>query len=373
MLLTNAFMPDPRPYQEALSLIKAGHKVKILCWDRGENLPENEKIKGIEIERIKLASRHGRGTLQIIFLGILWLKILQRSSREELDIIYCHDFDTFPVGLIIKGIKGKKMIFDSHEIYSKMLADNVCFPLKVLIVLLEKILIKMSDWVIVTCSAMAQFYRSYGVKRISIIGNWKNLSDFEISKEMLEKEKVRLGIKDELVISYIANLGPERIIEPLLEAVKEDQSVFLIIGGDGVQRPIVEKAASEVPNIKYLGFVRCTDVSLYTALSSVIYYGYNKDFGMAEFNSPNKLFDALAAGKAFIGGNFGEMGKILREEKCGIALDCFTKDDVIRALKILKDNTRLQIFKNNAKEAALRKYNWINVEKELFKIFSELN
>lgn len=34
MILTNGFDPDPRVYKEAKSLIKLGHKVTILCWDR---------------------------------------------------------------------------------------------------------------------------------------------------------------------------------------------------------------------------------------------------------------------------------------------------------------------------------------------------
>lgn len=372
MLLTNAFLPDPRPYKEALSLIKAGNKVKILCWDRGENLPENEIIDGIKIGRIHLASKHGRGTSQIIFLAILWMRMLSRLMKEEFDIIYCHDFDTFPIGLILKIFKRKKVIFDSHEVFSKMLSRNVALPVKLFIKHLEKLLIKKADFVIVTCQAMGELYKTYGVKNIAVIGNWKEPRDFQIPHEALEKEKKAFGIKDELVVSYIANLSPERVIIPLLEIAQVEKSIFLIIGGSGTQSGIVKKAAQESENIKYLGYVPYSKVALYTALADVIYYGYNRNAGMAEFNSPNKLFEALASGKAFIGGNFGEMGRIINEEDCGIALDIFDKDNIKKAIEAMKDKSKLHAFQDNARKAGLERYNWTNAEKDFLEVFSKM-
>lgn len=372
MLLSNAFLPDPRPHREALSLTRAGYRVKILCWDRGEGLPRNEVMDDISIERIYLKSKHGRGISQAAFLIILWVKMLLRLFRDDYDIIYCHDFDTLPVGLISKAFKGKKVVFDSHEVYSKMLGESISRPLKDLMCFLERKLVKRADIVIVTCKAMAQFYASLGVKRMEVVGNLKDPDLFQISKEILEMEKDKLGIKNELVISYIANLGPERIIKPLLNVVKEDRGIFLIVGGDGHQRPIVEKAANESPNIKYLWYVPNNRVPLYTALSDVVYYGYDKNAGMAEYCNPNKLFEALAAGRAFLGGDFGEMGKIIKEEKCGIALENFDKESIGKALDVMKDKDKLQAFKDNAKRAGLEKYNWQNAEKNLLGAVAQL-
>ncbi|MFA5085687.1 MAG: glycosyltransferase family 4 protein [Candidatus Omnitrophota bacterium] len=372
MLLTNAFMPDPRPFMEALSLSKAGYPVKILCWDRGEGLPGRELINGIEIERIRLKSTHGAGNGQAFFLAILWLKMLWRLRKEKCDIVYCHDFDTLPVGILMKFFAHKKTVFDSHEVYSKMLGAKVFAPLKAFVGWMEKRLIGLSDAVIVTCENMGQLYSSYGVRAPEIVGNWKNVENFTFPPSVLEEEKARLGIKNELVISYIGNLGPERIIEPLLEAALEDSSIFLIIGGDGPKAAIVRNAAGRRANIIYLGHVRYEKLPLLTALSDAVYYGYERSHSMSEFNAPNKLFEALAAGRAFVGGDFGQMGKVLKEELCGIALDRFTVESVKNAIAVLKDKGRLEGFKSKAMEAALKKYNWHIAEKRLLKKMSEL-
>lgn len=372
MLLTNAFLPDPRPYKEALSLIKAGHKVKILCWDRGENLPENEIIDGIEIERIHLASKHGRGTTQVIFLLMFWIKMLLRLIKEEKGIIYCHDFDTLPVGLLCKFFWGRLVIFDSHDIFSKTLYRNVSNLLVSFIAFLEKPLIKRADFIIVASQSVASLYNLFGVTKISIVENWKEIEDFQAKKEIVEKEKLILGIKDKLVISYISNLGPERIIEPLLEVVSEDNSLFLIAAGDGPQKHLIEKFSKYFNNIVFLGYIPYEKICLYTCISDIVYFGYNKDARVAKFLNPNKLFEALAAGKAFIGGNFGEMGRIIKEERCGIALDSFDKDNIKNALEIMKDRSKLQVFQDNAKRAGLEKYNWANAEKNFLEVFSQI-
>lgn len=373
MFLSNAFMPDPRPHIEALSLIKAGYEVKILCWDRGEGLPKSEVVDGIKIERIYLRSRHGRGSLQVIFLTILWFKMLLRLIKDDFDIIYCHDFDTLPIGLLSRVLWGGVLLFDSHDVFSKVLSNNVSKHLISFIAFLEKHLIKKADFVVVASPRTALLYRSFGVKKIIVVENWKKIEDFEIEKEYIDKERALLGTEGRLVISYILNLGPDKIIDPLLEVVKEDSSLFLIVAGDyGPQKDILKKASERFNNIVYLGYIPYKKVCLYTAVSDVIFYGMNRNAPMAIFCNPNKLFEALAAGKAFIGGNFGEMGDIIREENCGIALDNFTKDSIKDAIEILRDRNKLEIFKKNAKETALRKYNWANAEKELLRVFSEL-
>ena len=372
MLLTNAFMPDPRPHREALSLIKAGYEVSVICWDRGEDLPEKEIIDGIRVERILIRSKDNKVVSYAFVLALVWARMLARLIKERPDMIWCHDFDTLPVGLMSRGLKGNSVMFDSHEVYSKMLYGNVPGWLKKFVEFLERVLIKRADGVIVTCSAMEDLYSSLGARKITVVGNYKDPALFRIPGEVLEKERRALGIKNELVICYIAKLGRERIIEPLLEVVGEDDGTFLILGGDGYQRPIAEIAARNYPRVKYLGYVAADKVPLYTALADVVYYGYDKNSGMAEYCNPNKLFEALAAGKAFIGGDFGQMGKIIKEEGCGMALGEFDKESVKKAVGIMKDRNALQAFKDNARRAGLEKYTWSKAEEGLLKAVSQI-
>jgi len=51
-----------------------------------------------------------------------------------------------------------------------------------------------------------------------------------------------------------------------------------------------------------------------------VYYGFDPNNPNARFSAPNKLFEALAAGKPLVTGDFGEIGEVVRESECGVIL-----------------------------------------------------
>src|SRR3954464_11238372 len=86
MLLTNAYDPDPRVRQEALALIGMGCRVKLIAWDRDLKAPPSECMEGIGVERVFLASTHGRGSTQAFFYLWLYLKMLWVGLRTSFDV-----------------------------------------------------------------------------------------------------------------------------------------------------------------------------------------------------------------------------------------------------------------------------------------------
>jgi glycosyltransferase involved in cell wall biosynthesis len=71
----------------------------------------------------------------------------------------------------------------------------------------------------------------------------------------------------------------------------------------------------------------------------------------------NKLFDYLACGKPIICSNTRPFVRIIKETDAGIATDCSTPKKVANAIEsIMKSDVRS--FSQNAKTAAISKYNW---------------
>src|SRR5262249_28669247 len=101
MLLTNTYDPDPRVRQEALTLVAMGCHVKILAWDRDRKSPAHQVMEGVEIERVFLASTHGRGTTQLFFYALLYLRMFWRGWKSKFDVVHCHDLDTLPLGFLL--------------------------------------------------------------------------------------------------------------------------------------------------------------------------------------------------------------------------------------------------------------------------------
>lgn len=373
MLLTNAFDPDPRVHQEAKSLVEHGHSVTIICWDREYKKPAFEIIDGIRIERIYVRSTHARGITQVFFLPLFWLKAFFRIIGRRFDIIHCHDFDTLPLGFFIAKLRRRKIIYDAHESFADMLYDALPKWTTNLIRLTETQLIRKIDLLITVGSILEDEFKKRGAKRTCVVGNWKRLEDFNIAPELATKKKKELGISEnKLVISYIAWFTRDQKLQELLEAVSLCPNVHLIIGGDGPCRNMVEKAAKINSNITFLGYLKSCEIPLYTAIADVIVYCFDSRNPNSRFSAPNKLFEALAAGRAIITSDFGEIGKITKEEQCGVALNKLTARSLQDVFISISQNGFLGKFKQNSLLIGRNIYNWEKAEKILFSEYLEI-
>ena len=371
MLLTNAFEPDPRVHQEAKSLVENGYDVTILCWDRDCKFPPEEAIDGIKIERIYVRSTHGRGSTQVPFLLLFWLKTYGRAIPKDFSIVHCHDFDTLPLGYLVGKRKKAKVIYDAHESYVDMLG-NLPWLIRKAIYRAENFFLKRIDLLITVGEILRETFEKRGVRRSCVVGNWKDPSKFEFPPEFLEEEKQRLHISNgQLVIAFVANLGKERQLKQLIEAVKETPSVTLMVGGDGPCRGVVQEASSRYSNIIYLGYVHPSKVPLYIAISDIIFYGFDPSNPNSKFSAPNKLFEALAAGKAVLTGDFGEIGRIVKETGCGMIVNNYSIMEIKKTFASLKAET-LDQLKENAYRHALSKYNWENASLVLLSQYNSL-
>jgi glycosyltransferase involved in cell wall biosynthesis len=75
-------------------------------------------------------------------------------------------------------------------------------------------------------------------------------------------------------------------------------------------------------------------------------------------NSPLKLFDYMACGRAVLASNIGQMAEVVSRQECGLLCD-FSEEAVIAHLLLLaQDRSRRLIFGRNGREAVERQYNW---------------
>lgn len=373
MLLTNCFDPDPRVHMEARTLTEHGDRVTILGWDRDVKRPREERIEDIRVQRIHLRSTHGRGTAQVPFLLAFWALALIEGLRQDFDVVHCHDLDTLPLGLVLGRIRRKKVVFDAHESFPDMLAGNVPNGLRKVLRLMEDILVRRVDALLTVGELLRREYQGRGARATYVVGNWKRLEDYALSAQQAIEERRRLGIPDDkLVITYIAWLSQERRLGALLEAVEKGQGIFLLIGGDGPLREEVQRRSRDRRNIRYLGYVDPSQVPLYTAVADVIYYGFDPANPNAQYSAPNKLFEALAAGKAVITGRFGEIADIVQRERCGLCLPSLTRENIADAFQTLRQRGILKCYQQNAERAGQERYNWPRAAQELLRAYERL-
>jgi glycosyltransferase involved in cell wall biosynthesis len=371
MLLTNAYDPDPRVRQEALTLVAMGCSVRLLAWDRDLKSPAAETMEGVEVDRVRLASRHGRGTSQIFFYLALYLRLLWRGWRTRFDVVHCHDLDTLPLGFVLGKLKQKPVVYDSHESFMDMLEGSVHPAVRAAILRLENYLIRRVDVLITVGEKLRRAFEARGARRTAVVGNWKALEDYERTDEQNAAVRKRLGVpQGAILISCITQLLKNRMIEELVEAAADFPNVYILLAGKGALETQVRQWAAENPRVLFPGFVHASEVPAYTCASDVIYCGFDPENPNAAYAAPNKLFEALAAGRPLISPDVGEIGDIIRRGNCGVVTPDCTVASVREAVRAMCNDESRREWTHAAQQIGRLEMNWRLGREVLYREYS---
>lgn len=373
MLLTNAYDPDPRVRQEALALSRMGCRVRILAWDRDLKSPAFETMEGVEVERVFLSSTHGRGSTQIFVYAWLYLRMLWRALRTSFDVVHCHDLDTLPLGFAVGKLKRRPIVYDSHESFPEMLEGSVPPVLQRALTRLENFFIRRIDLLITVGEKLRRHFADRGARHSVVVGNWKRIDEFSIPAEESRELRHQLGVPDHaMLVVCITQLCRDRKIEELFEALDSCPDVYVIIGGRGVLEEMVRRAAEKNPRILHVGFVPAVRIPAYTCAGDVVFYGFDPESPNAKYSAPNKLYEALTAGRPLITGDFGEIADVVREASCGIVLREYSAQEIVAALETLRDPAVRAAQAANARHYGHSRMHWGKGEEILYREYSGL-
>lgn len=411
MLLTNEYAPDPRVAAEIETLIEAGRAVRLICWDRdvcvhhesrdgsaqrtlrGDGVanaavmrPARETQRGgrLTIDRIHIPSTHGRGLSQAWRLARFWRAAYRRATEESFDAVHAHDFDTWPLAwqLSRRGHRrdtaeargdAAPLVLDAHESYSDMMRGHLPGWACRLIRRMEDLLLPQADAVITVGQRLAAELSARGARNVCVLPNCKRRADYQADEEHRRAFRDEMGIAPgQWTLGYVSHLGPERPVPAMIRAVAAEPRVVWIVGGDGHFAPAVREAAARHCNIRYLGRVPPRDVPRLSACVDAIFCGFDPDNPNARFSAPNKLFEALAAGRPLLTGTYGEIGEIVTRSGCGIALPRFDEAELSRGLAALSDPAARVEMATRSAELGRTQYDWDFVKGRLIELYDAL-
>jgi glycosyltransferase involved in cell wall biosynthesis len=377
MLLSNPFLPDPRVLKEASSLSRM-YDVTVWALDREGKFPSCEDIGGIHVNRVSLAFLQPLrliGKLLFTFFIDMTLFFLRSLSllKKDFDVVHCHDLDTLPLGFFLGKLKKAKIIFDAHEDFPATMSLRK--RTMSLFLILETLLMRHVHAVIVVGEIMREEYRKRTTKPIHVVSNWKDPQDFQQPPlDLINPRAKKARDQGKLIVSYLAGIAPTRIILPLLEAAGEDPEVFVIVAGGREHQALtthVQEASAKLLNALYIGWLDRDQLIAYVSFSDVIYYCLHPDPPNNKYSTSNTVFSALAAGKAVLTTEIGEVGRIVKTGNCGIVMPEATKDEILLAFAKLKDPNSLQMLQQNALKTA-QLYTWGKAERTLLELYGKL-
>jgi glycosyltransferase involved in cell wall biosynthesis len=373
MFVSNTFISDPRVYNEARSLIKAGYEVTVIAWDREKQNPPEQNWDGIRVIRLRTRMATKQGFASWLWQGLnlffwqckAYRRALELHRETRFDVIHCHDLDTLPIGVMLRRKLGLPLIYDAHEIYGYMMAR--IFPRWVvnLLIWLEKQLITRADKIINVCEPQKEYFNGITEKPVTLIMNCKQLQTMEYQPS---------DDKSNFTLLYIGVLHQGRSVPMLIQAVKELPDVRCVIGGTGLQDYVraLEEECSKTSNVTFLGRVPFDEVIPMTKEADCVFLMLSPEDLNNRLAFANKQFEAMVCGRPIICTRGTHSGDVTEQEQVGLSVE-YSKEALKEAITRLRDDVQLrEQLGKNALRAAITKYNWQKQEETLLELYESL-
>lgn len=254
-------------------------------------LPAKERVdERREIVRLGVSSAHGEKGLARALKLLWWFMVTYREySRKALVSVSAHTVWTLPLAWCLARRRRALLAYLPHELESESGAATA--SRRWLARLLERMLIPHCDIMCVVNGSIASWYgETYGTTPLCV-------RNIPLDSRPHPHLRARLGLdRDDMLFIHTGHLIANRNIPRILETFESQSTAHVVFLGGGALADTVDAASRRCPTIHRLppvphdevvGYVREADVALVLIEPTCLSY---------RLASPNKLFEALAAG-----------------------------------------------------------------------------
>jgi glycosyltransferase involved in cell wall biosynthesis len=392
MILDGEFPPDERVEKEAVSLIREGNNVTILCLNYGKQ-PQEEVYKGIHISRIKINKTFRNkllGTFLVTpFYRLLWKReILKLNKTFKSDVFHVHDLPLSDVAAAIARKTGSRLVFDQHEFYSNWIVNTAHYN-----TVAGKIVKRLSNWkkyekknllkadiVITVEEPLRKIYiEETGIDpgKIIILPNTPSSAIFDHTKTdhtLAEK------YKNNFVIFYAGHIDILRGINTIIEALPllrdSVPGIKFVFAGHFTGKyydPLsyIEKlGVSDLA--EYLGFIKLSELPSYIAASDVCIHVPPAISLEVNSSVATKIYQYILMRKPIIVGQARMMKELVENNRLGLSIKESDPADLAEKVKLLYSSPALlKEFSENADRIAA-KFTWEETSKPFIEHYKKL-
>ena len=353
-------------YKQCKSLRKAGYDVMLIA-------PAPEKYEDDEIPIIPITKPKSKWRRMLHTF-----KVISLARKTNADIYHFHDPELVPVGVILRFLTKKPVIYDVHEHYPNAIMSKqyLSKPMKIILRTIyecvEKVSLPILSGVIYTTSIIGKRYEKLNSCQIENYPPreiFKHISHFSSAKN--PNQLIYLG-----GITKIR--GVNQLILGFAEVAKNNSKARLMFVGffesseyEKEIHDLINKLSLST-NIEFIGKVPYQEIEKYLAKSSIGIIPYlpvpNHLVCM-----PNKMFEYMASGNAVIASDFEHYREVIKESQCGITVNPNKPSDIAKAInKLVRDEQVLFSMQENGQAAFATKYNWETEEKKLLQYYQQL-
>lgn len=298
-------------------------------------------------------------------------RVYKRALFLDADVYHLHDPELLPY--VKKFAKhGKKVIFDSHELYYQQILEKYYIP-RILRKIIARIYSMIEDsacrylsGAIFPCEIDGKHPFENRVKNIEFINNFPIINEIiDMSNDCIPKH----------VVCCVGSLTHERGLEPLIEACNI-AGVKLILGGnitpENFKKDIV--MSSEFNNVDYRGYCSREEVSEIYKIASI---GVSNILHLGQYpksmNLPTKVYEYMMYGLPFVISDTEYNKFIEAEYGVGVTVNPADPNEIAKAILYLLDNPDIyNDMRKKGQELVKTKFNWSIEEKKLYKLYDSI-
>ena len=365
--LTSAHKPgDVRIfYKECASLAEAGYEVYLV--QRGES---GEEL-GVRVVGVGMPSGGGRLERMTSFAK----KVYEAALAVDADIYHLHDPELLPYGLKLKK-RGKKVIFDSHEVYVEQIREKAYLPrwIRGLIAgvygMYQSHVFRKIDAVVSPCPHRGQDPYATLCRRSVFADNYPLL------QEMYDKYDPEV-VKLPRSICYVGGLTYERGITHLVKAADKADCTLYLAGP--FSPPEYEQEVLSMPgseHVCYLGQLSRQEVReavqrCQIGMATILNVG---QYNMGN-NLPTKTYEymSLALPVVLTRSKHPYNEETTNEWGFGVCVDPENTEEMAEVIcDLLEHPEKMVQMGENGRRAVKEKFNWGTQEKKLFALYEDI-
>jgi glycosyltransferase involved in cell wall biosynthesis len=187
-----------------------------------------------------------------------------------------------------------------------------------------------------------------------------------------------LGLGPETrVVLYQGGLLSDRGIEQGMDAIADVPSAVFAVMGFGSAEAEIRKLAESPPyrdRVRMLPPVPPDDLLDWTASSDVMLMAIQPTSVNHTFTTPQKLWEAIAAGVPVVASDLPGMAAIVRDTGCGVLVDPTDPADIARGIRAIIDAPadEVEAMRERTWRAGQERYNWEHETETLLGLYRDL-
>lgn len=371
---------ESRDKRDLSAAMEAGFDVAVIA--KGGS---GDKMRETEIEGFKAYLCDTRplkklpNSVNRIVSALQWANYIREFGA---DVLNCHDLIALLMGWMSTWFMPKrkrpKLVYDAHEFEVARNTDGRRGRMGAWVIQhMEAFLMKRADLsVMVNDSIAEETARIHGLKTKPLVirnicNNWE-LDQQKIAARRAQLLEILNLPKDTFLVMYHGAIMPGRGVEYLLETVKLNSKIALVILGNGaesyisgIKEQIQSRGVSDrvllheaVPHEELREYVGAADVGMVTVQNVCKSYYYML---------PNKFFENIQSLTPVICSDFPEVSRLVKEYGIGLTCDPADIQDINAQIERMRTDKE---FYESCKQNLLKAKEELCWEKEKEKLVS---